>query len=38
LDIVVIPRTDMLDADFRTVESEFRYTLRRAGRQPDPGR
>ena len=38
LDIVVIPRTDMLDADFRTVESEFRYTLRRAGRRPDPGR
>ena len=38
LDIVVIPRTDMLDADFRTIESEFRYALRRAGRQPSPSR
>ncbi len=38
LDIVVIPRPDMLDADFRTVESEFRYALRRAGRQPAQGR
>jgi ribonuclease P protein component len=34
LDIVVIPRRDMLDADFRTLESEFRYALRRAGRPP----
>jgi ribonuclease P protein component len=38
LDIVVIPRPDMLDADFRTLESEFRYALRRAGRPPGPGR
>jgi ribonuclease P protein component len=38
LDIVVIPRSDMLDADFRTLESEFRYALRRAGRQPGAGR
>jgi ribonuclease P protein component len=32
LDIVVIPRSDMVDAEFRTVESEFRYVLRRLGR------
>jgi ribonuclease P protein component len=38
LDIVVIPRPDMLDADFRTLESEFRYALRRAGRPPAAGR
>jgi ribonuclease P protein component len=38
LDIVVIPRPDMLDADFRTLESEFRYALRRAGRPPGTGR
>jgi ribonuclease P protein component len=38
LDIVVIPLSDMLDADFRTLESEFRYVLRRAGRQPGAGR
>ena len=37
LDIVVIPRPDMLDADFRALESEFRYALRRAGRQPETG-
>jgi len=34
LDIMVIPRPDMLDADFHTIESEFRYVLRRAGRRP----
>jgi ribonuclease P protein component len=38
LDIVVIPRSDMLDAEFRTVESEFRYVLRRIGRSPRPAR
>jgi ribonuclease P protein component len=38
LDIVVIPRSDMVDAEFRTVESEFRYVLRRIGRSPRPGR
>jgi ribonuclease P protein component len=32
LDIVVIPRSDMLDAEFRALESEFRHALRRAGR------
>jgi len=37
LDIVVIPRSDMLDADFRTLESEFRYALGRAGRQAGAG-
>src|SRR5512142_3400251 len=29
LDIVVIPRSEMLDAEYRTVESEFGYVLRR---------
>jgi len=38
LDIVVIPRPDMLDADFSTLESEFRYALRRVGRPPGTGR
>jgi ribonuclease P protein component len=38
LDIVVIPRADMLDADFRTLESEFRYALQRAKRQPGTAR
>lgn len=35
LDIVVIPRADMLNADNRTLQAEFRYVLRRAG-QPRP--
>jgi ribonuclease P protein component len=30
LDIVVIPRPGLLEADYRTVEAEFRYALRRA--------
>jgi len=38
LDIVVIPRSDIVDAEFRTVESEFRYALRRLGRAPRTGR
>jgi len=38
LDIVVIPRPDMLDADFSTLESEFRYALRHAGRRAGTGR
>lgn len=38
LDIVIIPRPDMLDADFRTIESEFLAALRRAARQPGTGR
>jgi len=33
VDIVVIPRPDMLDADFRTLEAEFRAALRRASRR-----
>jgi ribonuclease P protein component len=33
LDIVVIPRSDMLDAEFRTLEAEFRYAVRRVGRR-----
>jgi ribonuclease P protein component len=38
LDIVVIPRSDMVDAEFPTVESEFRYVLRRIGRPSRPER
>ncbi len=30
-DIVVIPRPDMLNADIRTLQAEFRYALRRIG-------
>jgi ribonuclease P protein component len=37
-DIVVIPRPDMLNADNRTLEAEFRYALRRVGRPPAAGR
>ncbi len=37
-DIVVIPRPDMLDADIRTLEAEFRYALRRASRPGAAGR
>jgi ribonuclease P protein component len=38
LDIVVIPRADMLDADFQIIESEFRYVLRRVGQRAGTGR
>lgn len=34
LDIVVIPRAEMLDAEYRVIEAEFGYVLRRAGRMP----
>ena len=34
LDIVVIPRPEMLDAEYRVIEAEFGYVLRRAGRMP----
>jgi len=33
LDVVVIPRPDLLDADYRAVEGEFTDVLRRAGRR-----
>lgn len=33
LDIVVIPRLDILDAEFRTLEAEFRYAVRRLARR-----
>ena len=36
LDIVVIPRVELLEAEYATVESEFRYALRRASRHPAP--
>jgi ribonuclease P protein component len=36
LDIVVIPRRDMLDVEYPTLEAEFRYALRRV-RRPDAG-
>jgi ribonuclease P protein component len=32
LDIVVIPRAEMLDAAYPVIEAEFGYVLRRAGR------
>jgi ribonuclease P protein component len=35
LDIVVIPRSDLLNADYPALHAEFRYVLRRAG-QPRP--
>ncbi len=34
LDIVVIPRPGLLDAEYRVIEAEFGYVLRRAGRMP----
>ena len=34
LDIVVIPRPEMLDAEYRVIQAEFGYVLRRAGRAP----
>jgi len=36
LDIVVIPRRDMLDVEYPTLEAEFRYALRRV-RRPSAG-
>jgi ribonuclease P protein component len=36
LDIVIIPRPEMLEAEYLTVESEFRYALRRASRGQGP--
>jgi len=38
LDIVVIPRPDLLDAEYDTLEAEFAYVLRRVGRRARPGR
>ncbi len=38
LDIVVIPRPDMLNADNHTLHAEFRYALRRAGQARPAGR
>ncbi len=38
LDIVVIPRPDMLNADNRALQAEFRYVLRRAGQPRAAGR
>lgn len=32
LDIVVIPRPEMLDAEYGVIQAEFGYVLRRAGR------
>jgi len=34
LDIVVIPRRDMLDVEYPSLEAEFRYALRRVRRPP----
>ena len=38
LDIVVIPRPDLLDAEYDTLEAEFAYVLRRVGRRTRPRR
>jgi ribonuclease P protein component len=38
LDIVVIPRPDMLNADTHTREAEFRYALRRVSQPRGAGR
>ncbi len=38
LDIVVIPRPDMVNADIQTIEAEFRNAMRRAGRARRAGR
>ncbi|HSK08116.1 MAG TPA: ribonuclease P protein component, partial [Vicinamibacterales bacterium] len=37
LDVVVIPRRSLLEADYRTVEGEFQYALRRASRARGAG-
>ncbi len=37
-DIVVIPRPDLLNADHRSLQAEFRYVLRRAGQPRAAGR
>ena len=37
LDIVIIPRSELLDAEYRAVEAEFGYVLRRAGRAARAG-
>jgi ribonuclease P protein component len=34
LDIVIVPRREMVDAPFAAVEADYRNTLERAGRHP----
>jgi ribonuclease P protein component len=36
LDVVVIPRREMLDAPFASLEVDYRAALARAGRHPSP--
>src|SRR5688500_9195457 len=36
LDIVVVPRREMLDAPFANLEADYHSTLQRCGRNPSP--
>jgi ribonuclease P protein component len=36
LDIVIVPRREMLDAPFASLEADYHATLERGGRQPRP--
>jgi ribonuclease P protein component len=36
LDIVIVPRREMLDAPFASLEADYHATLERSGRQPRP--
>ena len=36
LDIVVVPRREMLDAPFANLEADYHSTLQRCGRSPSP--
>jgi hypothetical protein len=38
LDIVVVPRREMLDAPFANLEADYHSTLQRCGRSPSPSR
>jgi len=38
LDVVVIPRREMLDAPFARLETDYSAALQRSGRQTPPGR
>ena len=37
LDIVIVPRREMLDAPFATLESDYLAALERSGRERKPG-
>ena len=38
LDIIVVPRREMLDAPFANLETDYHATLQRCARSPAPGR